>query len=212
VARFSRHILRIGVTGGIGSGKSTACHILKKHGIPVISADEIAKQIADSRPIVRKQIIGVLGPNAYDVRGRLNRSYVASRLFGNKRIQRSINAVLHPRVLIEIRRRIRSHEKTGHRAVVVEAALIFEAGMEELLDLVIVVETKQRTAIQRVQKRDTMSRAAVRRRIASQWSVTRKREKADIVLRNDGTVADLRKKIQFLLEMVRLIRKGRPNA
>jgi dephospho-CoA kinase len=212
VARPSRHILRIGVTGGIGSGKSTACRIFKRLGTPVISADEIAKQIADSHPTVRKEIIGVLDPKAYDVRRRLNRPYVASRLFGNKRIQRSINAILHPRVLKEIQRRIRVYEERGRRLVVVEAALIFEAGMEKLLDLVIVIETKQRTAIQRVKKRDDMNQAAVKRRIASQWSITRKRKRADIVLRNDGTAADLRKKIRFLLEMFRLFHKGRPHA
>lgn len=207
----SRHILRIGVTGGIGSGKSTACRILDRYGIPVISADEIAKEIADSHPTVREQIIGVLDPEAYDAHGRLNRPYVASRLFGNKRIQRSINAILHPRVLKEIRRRIRIHERAGRRVVVVEAALVFEAGVENILDLVIVIETKQLTAIRRVQERDNMTPGAVRRRMASQWSNARKREKADILLRNDGTVADLRKKIRFLLEIFELLRKGRPH-
>lgn len=203
-----RHILRIGVTGGIGSGKSTACRIFRKHRIPVIEADKIAREITDANPSVRKSIFRLLGPKAYDAQGRLNRPYVAGRLFGNRRIQRSINAIVHPPVLKEIQRRIGVCDKAGQRAVVVEAALIFEAGADKFLDLVIVLETAKKESIRRIRKRDGLSVSAVKRRMASQWSTDRKRQKADVVIRNNGTTAELEKKIRFLLAVVRLIHGG----
>jgi len=212
VAGSPNHILRIGVTGGIGSGKSTVCRILKQHGIPVISADEIAKEITDSHPPVRKKIIAVLGPQAYDAQGRLNRPYVASRLFGHRRVQRAVDAIVHPHVLREIQRRIRILAKVGQRVVVVEAALIYEARVDRFLDLVVVVDAVHKRTIRRIRKRDGLSAAEVRRRIASQWNNRRKRDKADILIRNDGTIADLRKKVRFLLKMVRLMPKGSLHA
>lgn len=200
-----RHILRIGVTGGIGSGKSTACRIFRRHGVPVIEADEVAREITDSNPSVRRKILRVLGPQAYRSNGRLNRPFVASRLFGNRRIQRAINGIVHPPVLREINRRMRAHERAGKRAVVVEAALIFESGADKFLDIVIVLDVAKRKSISRIRNRDGLSVEAVKRRIASQWSSKRKKERADILIRNNGTVVDLRKKIRFLLEMFRLI-------
>ncbi|OGU26321.1 MAG: dephospho-CoA kinase [Ignavibacteria bacterium GWA2_54_16] len=200
-----RHILRIGVTGGIGSGKSTACRIFRRHGVPVISADAVAREITDSNPSVRKKIIRLLGPQAYDARGRMNRPFVASRLFGNRRIQRSINSFIHPLVLGEIRRTIRRYGEARRRAVVVEAALIYEAGADKFLDLVIMLEASRQKSIQRIQKRDGLTLEAVRRRIASQWSTNRKKQKADIIIRNDGTTAELGRKIRFLLAIFRLI-------
>ena len=199
------------MTGGIGSGKSTVCRILQQHGIPIISADEIAKEITDSQPSVRKKITALLGPQAYDERGRLNSPFVASRLFGHRRIQRAVNAIVHPHVLREIRRRIRVREHARRRAVVVEAALIYEARLDKFLDLVIVVDANQNRSIVRIRRRDGLSVADVRRRMASQWSNKRKRDKADILIRNNGTIADLRRTIGFVFEMVRSMPKRRPH-
>ncbi len=204
-----RHILRIGVTGGIGSGKSTACRVFQSRGIAVISADKIAREITETNPSVRKKIIRLLDPGAYDAHGRMNRPFVASRLFGNRRIQRSINAIVHPLVLREIQRRIRHLEKARRKAVVVEAALIFEAGADKALDLVIVLETSRKQSIQRIQKRDGLSAEAVKRRMRSQWSTKRKKQKADIVIRNNGTRTELGRKIRFLLAIFNLIPGGR---
>ncbi len=201
-------MLKIGVTGGIGSGKSTVCRMFARHGIPVLSADQIARELIDTNPVVRKQVVRLLGPLAYRGKGKLDRSYVAARVFASRRIQRAINRITHPRVLKEIAAAFRALERKGHDIAVVEAALIFEAGMDESLDAVIVVDADRRTRIRRIQQRDGASAAEVRRRMAAQWSSRQKTDRADIVVTNNGTKRDLQKKMQFLLKTLRLIARS----
>ena len=197
------HILKIGVTGGIGSGKTTVCRFLRNSGIPTISADEIAHRITDSDPLVQKRLRNILGPKAFDRRGRMNRTFVAERLFGNRRIQASIERVVHPAVERRIKIWMSTLARSGKKLAVVEAALVFEAGMDRWLNAVVVVTAKSTLRIRRITKRDRIPGREVARRINAQWSTERKLRKADIVIENDGTVAALRKKTAFLAAIMK---------
>lgn len=202
MARTRRHIIRVGVTGGIGSGKSLVCEVFAEAGIPILSADEIAKNLSTEHPSLRQRIRALLGEQAYKSDGTLDRSFVASRIFSNKKLQLKLNAIVHPAVEKEIDRRVASLEREGRRLVVVEAALIYEAGLDKKLDAVIVVDAAETERIRRVMRRDAVPEVEVRGRIEAQWPIEKKARKADFVLVNNGSVEGLRERAMFLCSLI----------
>jgi dephospho-CoA kinase len=191
------NIARLGVTGGIGSGKSTVCALFAQLGVTVYSADDIAREIVDSQPHVRTAIIQLLGPESYQTDGTLHRPYVASRIFARPSLQRRLNAIVHPEVERELDRRIRQYN--GRIPfVMVEAALIYEAGLDRMLDAVIVVDASESVRIRRVVARDHLKAEEVRRRMNVQWSQQKKIQRADYLIRNNGSLVELATNVKFL--------------
>jgi len=195
------HSLLVGVTGGIGSGKTFACRAFESHGVPVLYADDIAKRISATNGSVRREIRKVLGPRAYRKDGSLDRAYVASKIFSGSSHKEKINAIVHPRVRRELRRRAARLAASGHRLVIVEAALIFESGMNEVLDYTIVVDAAREVRIRRIVRRDKVSRADAERRMRAQMDPRAKRRLADVVIDNNGTAADLRRAVKLLVKL-----------
>lgn len=193
-----RHILKIGVTGGIGSGKTSVCRIFESLGTPVLYADDIAKEISNYDPIVRRRITRLLGPAAYGQDGSYNREFVASRIFSDKKLQQRLNAIIHPEVEKELQRRFQDFEQKNAKMVVVEAALIYEAELDKQLDAVIVVDAGEGERIRRIVERDGATEKDIRKRISSQWPVSKKLAKAEYVIHNNGTHQDLEHKVRFL--------------
>jgi dephospho-CoA kinase len=193
--------LKIGVTGGIGSGKSEVCSVFRRLGVPVLSADEIAKNISSSHPRAKKKLLALFGNQAYGPDGVYNRAFIASRIFSQKSLQKKLEAIIHPLVESEIIRKFKSFEPQHAAMVVVEAALIYEAGLDKLLDTVIVVDADEPERIARVRKRDSVSEEDVRRRMDAQLDVARKLDKADYVVKNNGTPDELETKVKFLYSL-----------
>jgi dephospho-CoA kinase len=193
-----RRLIAIGVTGGIGSGKTEVCKIFERFGVPVLSADIIAKEVSNYDPRVRQLLVKLLGPQAYTSDGVLDRAYVASKVFSSKSIQKRINAIIHPRVEEEITRRFSELERGGTPIGIVEAALIYEAGLDRLLDTVVVVDAVEEARIDRVVKRDASSRASVLERMKAQMDPSAKLRKADYIIHNEGTIEELEQKVKFL--------------
>lgn len=194
----SKRILKIGVTGGIGSGKTTVCAIFGRLGVPVLYADDISKELSNNDPVIRKKLKALLGDSAYMDGGLLNRSFVASKIFSIKSLQRKVEAVIHPRVDRERQYRIDRLRKEGNRIIIIESALLYEAGLNKKLDAVVVVDADKTERINRVRKRDVISEDTVRGRIFAQLDVKKKLEKADYVIFNDGTLEELESKVRFL--------------
>ena len=194
----SEHILKIGITGGIGSGKSAVCSIFAYLGVPVLYADDIAKELSSTDSAIRKKIIAVLGESAFQADGSLNRSFIASEIFSNKSLQQKVESIIHPRVEKEIEKQIKELAHRGELIVIVEAALIYEAGLYKKLDAVIVVDADESERINRVRKRDVVSEDAVHSRMHAQLNVKNKLEKADYIIYNNGTLEELESKVQFL--------------
>ncbi len=199
----SRPMLSVAVTGGIGSGKTLLCDVFRSLRIPVLSADDLSKEIADTVPAVRRRIRALLGPDSYTSRGSLDRRYVAERVFGRPRILRRLEGILHPAVLRKTKSWLAAHRKKGTRIAVVEAALVFESGLDSLVDIVVVVDAPKEERVRRVQARDGSSMAQIRRRMAAQIADKDRRERADIVVKNTGRVAEFRRKGKFLAQVFR---------
>ena len=205
----SRHILKIGVTGGIGSGKSTVCSSFVHLGVPVLYADEIAKELSSTDSTIRKKLTALFGESAFQINGSLNRSFIASEIFSHALQRQQMESIIHPCVEREIERQIKELAHRGERIVIVEAALIYEAGWHKKLDAVIVVDAHESERINRVRKRDVVSEDGIRRRIAAQIGSKKKLVKADYIIYNNGTLEELESNVRFLYIVFRqLINEG----
>lgn len=174
-------MLKVGLTGGIGSGKSMVASIFAVLGIPVYFADEAAKRIQQEDPEVRKQIIGLLGDEAYQ-NGILNRTYVSSIVFSNKTKLEQLNAIVHPATMRDAENWL-SLQTTPY--AIKEAALIFESGSQRDLDFVIGVTAPIAIRIQRTMARDSVTEEQVRNRMEKQISDKIKMRLCDAVIVND---------------------------
>ena len=196
---YSRgHILKIGVTGGIGSGKSAVCSVFAHLGVPVLYADDIAKELSSTDSTIRRKLVALLGDAAYQEDDSLNRSFIASEIFARRALQKGVESIIHPRVEKEIERRINKLAHCGQRMVIVEAALMYEAGLHKKLDAVVVVDADETARINRVRKRDVVSEEAVRSRMRAQLDAGKKMKMAEYIIYNSGTLEELESKVRFL--------------
>ncbi len=188
----------LGVTGGIGSGKSAACRIFEDLGARVVHADAEAKRLMQEDPALRAELIGAFGPESYDAKGRLNRPHLAARVFGDAAAVARLNALVHPRVRERMLALIDEARADAVGLLVYEAALIFETGAERVLDHVAVVDAPLDTRIARVTERDSVPREAVLARMQHQLPAADLRRRADFVIENDGDLAHLRAQVETL--------------
>ncbi|MDP2883474.1 MAG: dephospho-CoA kinase [Ignavibacteria bacterium] len=192
------HILRVGVTGGIGSGKSLVCSFFSRLGVPVLSADDIAKDLMRNDASLRRALRALLGNGTYRPDGEVDRHYVAGKIFSDSALQRRVNALVHPRVRARVEKQFVELGRAGEKIGIIEAALIYEAGFEKHLDCVVVVDAPETQRIQRVVNRDKTTPEAIRRRMRAQLPAGLKVRKADYVIRNSGSIGDLKTAVRFL--------------
>jgi dephospho-CoA kinase len=182
-----KQLLQIGITGGIGSGKSLVCRIFACLGVPVYDADSRAKALMTTDQILISQIKKEFGDLSYDEAGNLNRNYLASRVFNHAEELQRLNALVHPRVAVDYTSWYNS-QRAFAPYVIKEAALLYEAGSHKQLDKIIVVFASEETRIARVIKRDSHRTAdQIRDIISRQWPDEEKVKRADFIVNNDGT-------------------------
>lgn len=177
-------MLKIGITGSIGAGKSTVAGIFKVLGVPVFDADAIAKSILNSDPEIREQIIAAFGSETYK-NGLLDRKYLATLVFSNPDQLAKLNALVHPATIKVADTWAKHWEKQGSAYIVKEAALLFEAGTNIGLDFIIGVTAPEDLRIARVMARDHVTREEVLKRMQHQLDDTKKMERCDIVIDNN---------------------------
>ena len=177
-------MLKIGITGSIGAGKSTVAGIFKVLGVPVFDADATAKNILNSDPQLREQIIAAFGSETYS-NGLLDRKYLATLVFNNPDQLAKLNALVHPATISAANAWAKHWEAEGAPYIVKEAALLFEAGTNVGLDFIIGVTAPEDLRIARVMERDHVTREEVLMRMRHQLDDTQKMERCTIVLDNN---------------------------
>ena len=171
----------LGLTGGMGSGKTTVAAIFKKLGIPVFIADEAGQHLLNTSDNVKKAVVKLFGPEVYQ-HGTLNRKAVAARVFANKKLLEELNRIVHPAVASSFenwKKQQRSHY------VVYEAAFHFEKGAYRNCDLNLLIRAPLDKKIQRLQKRDQSTLEEIQARMNHQWTDQEKVKLADFVIEND---------------------------
>lgn len=176
---------KIGITGGIGSGKSVISTLLEINGIPVYIADEESKLLTATSPVIREELIALFGRDLYTSEG-LNKKQLASLIFSNPDSLKLVNAIIHPEVN---RHFLAWAERQTHPFCAIESAILFESGFNTTVDISLMVYAPIETRICRALKRDAVAREEINRRIQSQLPDETKKERSDYVIYNDGTQA-----------------------
>ena len=190
----------IGITGGIGSGKSTLAACFTQFGIPVFDADAIARNALSPESDCFAKAIELFGSQALREDGSANRAYIADRVFHDRELLNSLNAIIHPHV---IRTMLKQTELCGAPLAVWDVPLLFESGCDALCACTIAVVCDEDIRIKRVMQRDGVTEEQVRVRIAEQSSDAFKRESATYTISNDGDEEAFRKEAAALIESIR---------
>lgn len=178
----------VGLTGGIGSGKSTIAKWFLEAGIPVYNSDEEAKRLMNESPEIRSQLIQVFGEAAY-LNDELNRKFISSQVFENKDLLGKLNQIVHPEVFQDFKNWIQIQNAPF---VVKEAAILFESGSYNDCDYIISVIANEETRIQRVMERDGVSYDQVLSRIKNQWTDELRIVNSDFIIKNNDGLDELK--------------------
>lgn len=172
---------KIGITGGIGSGKTVVGRILEALHYPVYYSDERSKEIVDTDPVIRGELIKLLGTEVY-LGDKLNRPFLAEKIFKDNSIRLKVNAIIHPQV-----RKAFAEWAENQKSELVfnEAAILFETGAYKLMDANILVSAPEEVKIHRVMLRDKIAKEVVLERMSNQWTDEQKIPMADFVIIND---------------------------
>lgn len=176
-------MIKLGVTGGIGSGKSVVCEALRLHNIPVYDADLEAKSLNDTSPVIREKLIEAFGAELYK-NDKLDRKKLAQLIFNDEKNLRQVNSIIHPELAKHFEKW--TDGRMEHSIVAIDAAVLFEAGFQQFVDKTITVFSPIETRIERVVKRDNLTREHILSRINSQMSDEEKIKLSDFVIINDN--------------------------
>ncbi|EDM43263.1 putative dephospho-CoA kinase [unidentified eubacterium SCB49] len=188
----------VGLTGGIGSGKSTVATMFSEIGIPVFISDDEGKRLLNTSKVVRRKVISLLGNASYK-EGVPDRKFIASRVFNDKELLAGLNGIIHPKVAQNFKR---WSEKQNAPYCIKESAILFETGGDAFCDATITVEVPLETRIQRVLQRDNTSLKDVEARLRNQADDAYRRKKADYVITNvdlEETKVQVKKIYKLLL-------------
>ena len=194
-------MLKVGLTGGIGSGKSTASRYFESLGAFVLDADEEAKELITSNETVQHELISEFGTDIIDGTGRVDKNKLSRVAFQDEDHQQRLNSVVHPYIFNLIDKEFnRVFNDKKHGVFIVDAALIYETGFDAHLDYVIVVTAHLKNRMERALGRETLSREEILKRVGFQWPEEEKVNMADFVVHNDGTEVELQKNIESLIK------------
>ena len=194
-------MIKVGLTGGIGSGKTTVANFFSELGIPVYNADLEAKKIMNSSALVKKKLIKAFGKEAY-IKGKLNSTFIASIVFSDKSKLDIINNIIHPEVGKDFLSWVKKQEAPY---VIEESAILFENDLIGHFDYIITVTAPVEVRINRIIKRDQSSKEEILLRMSSQWDDKKKIELSDYIIHNIE-LNDTKRQVQKLHK--KLLKKG----
>ena len=188
---------RIGITGGIGSGKSYVCQLLQQRGIPVYSCDDEAKRLMQESPVIREQLCQLIGSDTY-IGQQLNKPAIAQFLFADNTHAAQVNRIVHPVVREDF---ANWTQRQNTSIVAQESAILFEAGFQDTVDVTVLVYAPHSLRLQRAMKRDHATSEQIEARMAQQMDEEEKRRRADHIILNDG-IANLAEQIDLMLTQI----------
>lgn len=183
----------LGLTGGIASGKTTASQILNEYGAKIIDADQVAYQLQAKGQIGLKKIIQTFGREYLNCDGELNRRKLGNLVFNDQKELAKLNQIMHPLIKERILQLIKADQ--FQKLVVIDMALLFEGGYEKLCTSTLVIDTTPQRQLQQLMQRNHLSKKEALARIDLQMSQTKRDQLADEIIKNTGSVEDLRRKM-----------------
>ena len=191
----------IGITGGIGTGKSTVSDYLRLKGYNVIDADKISQEVLKETKI-KERIIAEFGEGILEKtsnnKSDISRSNLRKLVFNNKENVTKLNSIMHPAIIEEIRKQI--EQQKMEKLVFVDIPLLFEIKLEYLFDKVALVYANQKIQLERVMKRDNIPKEEALKIINSQMSIEEKKQKSDFIIENEATIEELQNKVEEFLD------------
>jgi dephospho-CoA kinase len=193
-----------GLTGNIGSGKSTVAAMLRDAGIPVLDVDRISKEVTAPGGRAYDAVVQAFGRGIVRDDGSIDRKRLGEIVFADPRLRSQLEAITHPAILEGVKEAIAGIKREGHRAAVVEATLIHESGRKGLFEAVISVSCDRETAISRLATRDGMTRAQAEARLRAQMPADLKAGASDYLIDNSGTLDETRRQVEQVMRVLRV--------
>ncbi len=177
-------MLKIGITGGIGSGKTTICKFFELLGVPVYYADDVSKELLHSDPEIKEKMLSVFGNEILDDHQQISRKKIAERVFNNEKELKQLNAIIHPAVALHFEEWLLQYATYPY--IIKEAAILFESGAYRQLDKIISIVAPVEQRIRRVVKRDGTSDEEVKKRMLAQLSDEERIARSQFIIENNG--------------------------
>lgn len=195
-------MLKIGLTGSIGTGKSTVSKLLRERGIAVIDADLLAREIVKKGQECLNDLKNVFGNQVLTIDGELDRKKLGQIVFSDDSKLELLNSATHPHIRRRMKVQMNELESKNNKVIVLDIPLLFEAKMEDLVDIVLVVFAKEEIQIKRIMERDNCTQEEAMRIIKTQISQQDKISKSDYTIDNSGTIEELKEKLNGFLEKI----------
>lgn len=198
----------VGLTGGIASGKTTVAQVLKEEGATIIDADQIARELVQPHRPAWDEVVRSFGKKILLEDGSIDRKKLAERVFADPDQRKRLNQILHPLITEEIERRIREiGQKDPEAIAVIDAPLLIEVGYHRKMERLIVVISTQTEQIERLKERDGINSEEALRILSSQMPLEEKAKFADFVIRNEGSIAETRKRAKEVFQALKKIER-----
>jgi len=205
---IDKDFVLVGITGGIGSGKTTAANYIAQLGYPVIYTDSLAKFVMNNDEYVKSQLKNYFGSEIYNSNGEIVAEKLSSIVFdinsNNDENLTRLNQIVHPPTIDLMMEEIEKLLEKGEKLIFVESALIYEAGLEDGFDYIIVIDADEEKRIERTATRLKLSSEEIRKRNSKQISTEYKRNMADFVIENNGDIEQMHKSIDFVLSLIKM--------
>jgi len=194
----------IGLTGGIGSGKSTVSQFLAELGAVILNADEVGHEVFKPDTEIWREVVAAFGRQILTPNGNIDRKKLGEKVFGNPESRARLNQIMHPRMYAQVKAQLEEYRRQGTKVVVLEAPLLLEAGWTPLVDEVWVTTASEATVLKRLEERTGLSQAESLARIRSQLSSAERVKYADVVINTDCDLDELRSKVKELWQRLEL--------
>lgn len=199
------NMLKIGLTGGIASGKSTVAKMISNYHIPIVDADKIARQVVEPGEPVFCQIIETFGEDLILPDGNLNRKKLGDMIFNNKEKRETLNQMIHPKIGETMMRKVKQYEESHQKSVVLDIPLLFESKLTHLVDKILLVYVNDDLQTKRLMERNHLTLEEAKSRITSQLPLFQKKAMSDYIIDNSGSREETQKQVHDVLKLWRIL-------